>query len=301
MAQNTDKFIKVKRRFATEIGFGGFSAGAQTLEIENGTGLDQDTAVVLVISPGGSTEEVVKGVYVGDNTIENCLRGLTGTTDQTHSPGEKVVMYWEEEHVDSMVDGLLEHHNQDGTHKPEAVESLRSTIADMMYPVGSIYINAEDNTNPETLLGIGTWERFGEGRVMVSHDDGDSDFDTAQATGGHKEMHQHNHSSGGLGTSSEGNHSHNGWVFGGGYTRSTISFGTGPTSSSVAQWIHAENSHHNRRATGDLPSGGRVDLNGTTSAGSHSHDISGSTGNAGSGNAGNLQPYIVVYAWKRTE
>ena len=36
-----------------------------------------------------------------------------------------------------------------------------------LYPVGSVYINASNGTNPATLLGFGTWERFGEGRVLA--------------------------------------------------------------------------------------------------------------------------------------
>lgn len=34
-------------------------------------------------------------------------------------------------------------------------------------PVGSIYQNAVDGTNPATLLGYGTWSEYAEGRVMV--------------------------------------------------------------------------------------------------------------------------------------
>ena len=69
-----------------------------------------------------------------------------------------------------------------------------------MWPVGSIYINANTNTNPATLLGFGTWQRFGQGRVLVSQDSTDADFDTAGETGGEKnhqlteaEMPVHNH------------------------------------------------------------------------------------------------------------
>jgi hypothetical protein len=68
------------------------------------------------------------------------------------------------------------------------------------YPVGSIYINASNGTNPATLLGFGTWERFGEGRVLVSQDSTDADFDAIGETGGEKEhqltvdeMPSHNH------------------------------------------------------------------------------------------------------------
>lgn len=63
--------------------------------------------------------------------------------------------------------------------------SAIATIASI-YPVGSIYINAAVATNPATLLGFGTWTAFGAGRVIVGLDATDSDFDTAQETGGSK-------------------------------------------------------------------------------------------------------------------
>ena len=45
---------------------------------------------------------------------------------------------------------------------------VASSGAASSYPVGSLYINANDSTNPATLLGFGTWERFGEGRMILS-------------------------------------------------------------------------------------------------------------------------------------
>lgn len=53
------------------------------------------------------------------------------------------------------------------------------------FPVGSVFI-AVVSTNPNTLLGYGTWSAFGAGRVMVGRDSGDTDFDTAEETGGAK-------------------------------------------------------------------------------------------------------------------
>jgi hypothetical protein len=57
------------------------------------------------------------------------------------------------------------------------------------FPVGSIYIAAV-STNPATLLGYGTWQAFGAGRVPIGIDSGDTDFDTAEETGGAK-THAH--------------------------------------------------------------------------------------------------------------
>ena len=59
------------------------------------------------------------------------------------------------------------------------------TTLSAAYPVGSIYMNIL-SSNPNTLLGFGTWARFGEGRMLVSQDGGDSDFNTGQETGGSK-------------------------------------------------------------------------------------------------------------------
>jgi hypothetical protein len=77
-----------------------------------------------------------------------------------------------------------------------------NTIATLanIYPVGSIYMNASDSTNPATLLGFGTWVAFGAGRVPVGQNTSDSDFNTLEETGGEKnhtltiaEMPSHNH------------------------------------------------------------------------------------------------------------
>jgi hypothetical protein len=58
-------------------------------------------------------------------------------------------------------------------------------IGDLLRPVGSIF-ESEDDTDPATLFGFGTWEALGAGQVLVGIDPNDSDFDTAGKTGGAK-------------------------------------------------------------------------------------------------------------------
>lgn len=53
------------------------------------------------------------------------------------------------------------------------------------WPIGSIFISAV-STNPNTLLGFGTWAAYAAGRVLVGLDSNDVDFDTAEETGGAK-------------------------------------------------------------------------------------------------------------------
>jgi len=48
-------------------------------------------------------------------------------------------------------------------------------------PVGSIYMNASDATNPATLLGYGTWTALGVDRVLIGVG---STYATPGATGG---------------------------------------------------------------------------------------------------------------------
>lgn len=125
------------------------------------------------------------------------------------------------------------------------------------YPIGSVYINASNSTNPASLLGFGTWVAFGAGKVMVGLDAGDTSFDTVGETGGEKthiltvaEMPAHKHKFGYTGGNTDA-------------TGSPYSVG---------------------KAIGHDPS----------------NVYSETTSTGGDGSHNNLQPYIVVYFWKRT-
>ena len=135
-----------------------------------------------------------------------------------------------------------------------------TNIFDKIYPVGSIYINATNSTNHGTLLGFGTWTAFGAGRVPVDIDSSDTDFDTAEETGGSK-----THT---LTTNELPSHTH------------THTVQTGRSFSS---------------SIGNAPV---VQGSDNTVLGSSAVTTS-STGVAVLAH-NNLQPYIVVYMWKRT-
>lgn len=67
-----------------------------------------------------------------------------------------------------------------------------TTIVSAAWPVGSVFIGVV-STNPGTLLGIGTWTAFAEGRMLIGF--GASPFNSVLATGGAQTINlQHNHS-----------------------------------------------------------------------------------------------------------
>ena len=98
----------------------------------------------------------------------------------------------------------------------QAYTPTAAAINALVYPVGSIYFNAQVATNPNTLLGFGTWEAYGGGRVPVGvHSSGT--FDGLNETGG-AETHT-------LSTSEIPSHTHDVT-----WPRSNNSGGGGPTS-----------------------------------------------------------------------
>lgn len=49
----------------------------------------------------------------------------------------------------------------------EGVKTLKVVITNLMYPVGSLYMNVQTDQNPGEYLGVGKWIRFAEGRALI--------------------------------------------------------------------------------------------------------------------------------------
>ena len=80
----------------------------------------------------------------------------------------------------------------------EAVDGAIQAAANLMYPIGSIYISVS-NTSPASLFG-GTWAAFGAGRALGGVNSSDTAFNSVEKTGGEKthtltisEMPSHSH------------------------------------------------------------------------------------------------------------
>lgn len=126
-------------------------------------------------------------------------------------------------------------------------------------PIGSI-IETTSTISPAQLYG-GTWEEFGKGKVLVGRDTSDSDFNTILKTGGEK-----THT-----LSVEEMPSH-------GHCLSDFNLVTTAYSGTTGWPVSAS-------GTAEITGGIILPKNTYNTGGGQSHN--------------NLQPYIVVYRWRR--
>jgi hypothetical protein len=146
---------------------------------------------------------------------------------------------------------------------------IKNILNEIIYPVGSIYTSATISTNPNTLLGFGTWAAFGAGRVLVGNGGGFS----AGATGGSADavVVSHSHTA----SVSDPSHTHSG----------TLGIAYGGSHGGSAGFEEGRgNPDWTAGAVGDSTTG---------------ISVSNSTEGVSGTNA-NLQPYVVVYMWNRT-
>lgn len=241
--------------------------------LETGTYIDS-----LNSSNPGATDSVAQGddhIRLLKSTIKSTFPNITGAMTATHTELNLLdgctANTTELNYVDVATLGTVEASKAVTADANKDITGARNltitgtlsagsgliSLSDV-YPVGSIYINASVSTNPGTLLGFGTWVAFGAGRVPVGIDATQTEFDTAEETGGAKthtlsisEIPAHTHNQGSH-DSSAGD--------GGAYNTEFI------------------------RDHSDTANGPNVESSSTGGGGAHN----------------NLQPYIVVYMWKRT-
>jgi len=133
-----------------------------------------------------------------------------------------------------------------------AIALTAAAVNALAYPVGSIYTSVV-STNPNSLLGVGSWSAMGQGRVLMG-------------------------AGGSYGAGSQG--------------------GTATETLSIAQ-IPSHN-HGYTGQFGDSDADGGSDRSSSVGA-ANSHPIITGLNVRGGGQAhNNLQPYLVVYMWKRT-
>lgn len=135
----------------------------------------------------------------------------------------------------------------------------RPANIEQVYPIGSIYMNTDNSSNPSSYLGFGVWERYNQGRVLISEglgvdDNGVNEQFNLGDNGGsytHKltlsEVPQHTHTS-------------------------NVSI---TNQSSVEN--NAQNAYYTMYRTKSVPS--------TSTGGNQPHN--------------NIQPYLTVYMWVR--
>lgn len=210
---------------------------------------------VMVITDDATKEnhEVMHGTARAGDTI-TVVRAQEGTSAQN----------W-------LVGDIAQCANTAGTmaalYQQEMINTLLQTV---IYPVGSLYFSAISTTNPNTILGFGTWVAVA-GRVLVGYDNSQTEFDALLKTGGDKTValtegqgpsHYHHIINNSVGTGFSDDPTADNYVM------VTINGGE--------SWIYK------LKASSVEPSIGR-------------------SGNSGDGDPhNNLQPFLVVAVWRRT-
>lgn len=226
------------------------------------------------VLPDASNAEIIQVTGVSTDTL-TIVRAQKGTSAKNIAVDWRISNAVYAEEIDDLEDHVANTSNPHSVTKSQVglgnvdntsdATKLAATLA-AIYPVGSIFISTNSSL-PTDVAALGTWATFGAGRVLVGRDSGDTDFDTAEETGGAK-THTHPLSNNG-----------------------GVPFGLDSDESQVIR---------NGPATGTTSYTNRQ--TGVTWGGSGTSGLIGqSLGLVGATDSdSSLQPYIVVYMWKRT-
>jgi hypothetical protein len=167
-ASASDKFKYLSRKWVGQVGAGGVANNSvTTIPLSSTTNLPTATGISIVIDrvdvngvATPSLEETCTGVVSGANII-SAIRGVEGTA-QAHSAGAVVEVLVTAADWQSVMDGILVEHGQDGTHaatiiKTTGTQTLATktlttpVIASFYQDAGLTKLMTTPNTASDTL------------------------------------------------------------------------------------------------------------------------------------------------------
>jgi len=157
-----DKFRKVGASTVTTLAAPGKALAASSINVGSTTNYPTDTGLVIAIRQVDTNGELVDGTYTEWNAIVTSATSLSIATtprtgsDQVYPAGSTTqvfIVVSAAAHNDS-IDGLLEEHNQDGTHSDITADSITApegTITDLT--VTTLTVGSQTPTADWTALG----------------------------------------------------------------------------------------------------------------------------------------------------
>jgi len=211
-------------------------------------------------------DDAVNSAQIADGAIDLVHMSANSVDSDQYVDGSIDLVHMSSNSVDSnqYVDGSI-----------DKVHIAAGALTDLVYPIGSIFTTVNNYANSAAVvnaIGGTTWTAFGSGRVLVGQKSSDSNFNVVEEEGGAStvtldidEMPSHRH--GGIQPSGTAGSNSNGFDV------------DGPANGADTDFYQKFTKY---------AGGSGSDANGTlTSAGAtQAHN--------------NLQPYVVVYMWKRT-
>lgn len=297
MAATTDKITSTRNagRPTTTTAVGTRTVGGTSLECSALTGWPTESKVHFVTYKVDSANVQVA------NTQQDCTAIVSGNfltqltvvdgVDIGNALGDVVEMLPTAAWAQDLADALTLEHDRTGKHGDITTGDITTTgtvnitgslvlngisVAAIMYPVGSLYLTTV-STNPATIFGFGTWEAHAKGQALVGKADSGT-FSTGGATGGAETVT--------LTSAQSGMPAHSHGVYDPGHTHST------PDTYST---------YGGARNRASLGAGGNVYWGSMLVNGSGTGiSIYNSSAPDASSAHNNLQPYLVIYVWKRT-